>query len=174
MRVTNIADLLGFEPEKVLKSYNKKVSDYYILWVTNIFLDKDKNKYKNTKPLPCIIKYGSRWRDDDTNFCLITTEKDIWSEYYRYNCIDKIDEILSNGEALDRGSLTYKHKFPYLRLFTTKKEAYEYIDNYRKQNDITKHKEKLSRITADIEILMKEKERLENLIKQIKENEDNN
>lgn len=174
MRVTNIADLLGFEPEKVIKSYNKKVSDYYILWVTNIFLDKDKNKYKNTKPLPCVIKYGSRWRDDDTNFCLITTEKDIWSEYYRYNCIDKIDEILSNGEALDRGSLTYKHKFPYLRLFTTKKEAYEYIDNYRKQNDITKHKEKLYRITADIEILMKEKERLENLIKQIEENEDNN
>ena len=128
MRITNIADLLGFEPEKIIKSYNKKVSDYYILWVTNIFLDEGKNKYKNTKPIPCVIKYGSRWRDDDTNFCLITTEKDIWSEYYRYNCIDKIDEILSNGEALDRGSLTYKHKFPNLRLFTTKKEAYEYID----------------------------------------------
>lgn len=174
MRVTNIGDLLGFEPEKVIKSYNKKVSDYYILWVINIFLDKDKNKYKNTKPLPCVIKYGSRWRDDDTNFCLITTEKDIWSEYYRYNCIDKIDEILLNGEALDRGSLTFKHKFPNLKLFTTKKEAYECIDNYKKQNDIIKYKEKLSRITTDINILIKEKERLEILIKQIEENEDNN
>jgi hypothetical protein len=170
MRITNIADLLGFEPEKIIKSYNKKVSDYYILWVTNIFLDKDKNKYKNTKPLPCIIKYGSRWKDDDTNFCLITTEKDIWSEYYRYNCIDKIDEILSNGEALDRGSLTYKHKFPNLRLFTTKKEAYKYIDEYRKQYDIKKYKEKLSRITTDIDILLKEKERLENLINNYESN----
>ena len=170
MRITNIADLLGFEPEKIIKSYNKKVSDYYILWVTNIFLDEGKNKYKNTKPIPCVIKYGSRWRDDDTNFCLITTEKDIWSEYYRYNCIDKIDEILSNGEALDRGSLTYKHKFPNLRLFTTKKEAYEYIDEYRKQYDIKKYKEKLSRITVDIDILLKEKERLENLIKEYESN----
>ena len=170
MRITNIADLLGFEPEKIIKSYNKKVSDYYILWVTNIFLDEGKNKYKNTKPIPCVIKYGSRWRDDDTNFCLITTEKDIWSEYYRYNCIDKIDEILSNGEALDRGSLTYKHKFPNLRLFTTKKEAYEYIDEYRKQYDIKKYKEKLSRITTDIDILLKEKERLENLINNYESN----
>lgn len=170
MRITNIADLLGFEPEKIIKSYNKKVSDYYILWVTNIFLDEGKNKYKNTKPIPCVIKYGSRWRDDDTNFCLITTEKDIWSEYYRYNCIDKIDEILSNGEALDRGSLTYKHKFPNLRLFTTKKEAYEYIDEYRKQYDIKKYKEKLSRITVDIDILLKEKERLENLINNYESN----
>ena len=34
------------------------------------------------------------------------------------------------------------------------------------QNDIIKHKEKLSRITADIEILLKEKEHLENLIKE--------
>ena len=54
--------------------------------------------------------------------------------------------------------------------FVQKKEAYEYIDNYRKQNDVAKYKEKLSRITVDIEILMKEKERLENLIK---ENESN-
>lgn len=171
MRVTNIEDLLGFEPEKVVKTNNfyinvnnQQVKDYYIIWATNIFLDENKNKYRNTKPIPCFIKYGSRWNDNDTNFCLITTENDIWSEYYRYNCIDKIDEILLNGEASDRGSLTYKHKFPYLRLFTTKKEAYEYIDEYKKQHDLQKYKEKLNRITADIEILMKEKERLENLI----------
>lgn len=170
MRVTNIADLLGFEPEKILKSYNKKVSDYYILWVANIFLDEDKNKYKNTKPIPCIIKYGSRWKDDDTNFCLITIEKDILSEYYAYNCIDKIDEILLNGEASDKGSLTYKHKFPHLNLFTTKKEAYEYIDEYKNQHDLQKYKEKLNRITTDIEILTREKERLENLIKEYESN----
>ena len=141
-----------------------------IIYAVNIFLDKDKNKYKNTKPLPCIIKYGSHFWDGDSNFCLLTIENDIWTEHYRYNYIEKIDEILLNGEAFDRGSLTYKHKFPYLRLFTTKKEAYEYIDNYRKQNDITKYKEKLFRITADIEILIKEKERLENLIKEYESN----
>lgn len=56
------------------------------------------------------------------------------------------------------------HKFPYFVLFTTKTEAYEYIDEYKRNHDLIKHKEKLTRINKDIEILLNEKERLESLI----------
>ena len=138
--------------------------DDCIIYAVNIFLDEQKNKYKNTRPLPCIIKYGSHFWDGDSNYCLLTIENDIWTKYYRYNCIEKIDDIILNGETPDKGKPSYIHKFPNLVLFTSKKEAYDYIDRYKSDYDLIKYKEKLSRISNDIEILLKEKERLENLI----------
>ena len=111
--------------------------------------------------------YGNvtvRYIDDEGHYCLITLSQDLWTEHFRYNYIDRIDEVLLHGEVSARGSLTYMHKFPYFVLFTTKTEAYEYIDEYKRNHDLIKHKEKLTRINKDIEILLNEKERLESLI----------
>ena len=175
MRVTNIKQLEELHKIITNDDFKVKDEDNHILWVTNIFLDEQKNKYRNTKPIPCVIKRGSRFNINDSNYCLFVLEHNIWkTASCKYNIIEKIDEILIKGKAEDRGYLGYIHKFPNLRLFTTKKEAYAYIDKYQSENDLKKYKEKLSRITNDIEILLKEKERLENLIKQIEENEDNN
>jgi len=167
MRITNIDELLEFSPPKIVNYINSKniYAEYNILYAVNIFLDTEKNKYKNTKSIPCIIKEGGRYVEDEGHYCFITLNQDLWSEYFRYNHIDRIDEVLLHGEVSDRGG-RFVHKFPYFVLFTTKTEAYEYIDEYKRNHDLIKHKEKLTRINKDIEILMKEKERLENLIKE--------
>ena len=165
MRIKNINELLEFNPSKVyMGRWNSISNDYQTLYAVNIFLDKEKNKYKNTQPIPCIIQYGGRYIDDEGHYCLITLSQDLWTEHFRYNYIDRIDEVLLHGEVNARGSLTYMHKFPYFVLFTTKTEAYEYIDEYKRNHDLIKHKEKLTRINKDIEILLNEKERLESLI----------
>ena len=178
MRIINIEQIE--KQNKIINndSINNKVNiddkDNYILWLTNIFLDEQKNKYRNTKPIPCVIKRGSRFNINDSNYCLFLLRQNIHNENYIYNIIEKIDEILLTGKAVDRGNIKRIHSFPHLKLFTTKKEAYSYINDYKNQNNLKKYKEKLSRINTDIEILMKEKERLENLIIQIEENESNN
>ena len=172
MRIKNINELLEFNPPKIVNYINSKniYAEYNILYAVNIFLDIEKNKYKNTKPIPCIIKEGGRYVEDEGHYCFITLNQDLWSEHFRYNHIDRIDEVLLHGEVSDRGSLTYVHKFPYFSLFTTKTEAYEYIDEYKRNHDLIKHKEKLSRINTDIEILLKEKQRLEELISNYESN----
>lgn len=163
MKVNNIDDLIKLDLVIEQQEYKGTFHNKYVLYAVNIFLNKCKNKYKNTKPIPCIIKKGGRFVDDDGHYCLITIEQDIWSDYFRYNHLDRIDEILINGEVQDRGG-RFVHKFPDLLIFTTKKEAYEYIDKYKRIHDVEKHKEKLSRINKDIEILINEKQRLEKLI----------
>jgi len=161
MQIETINDLI--KNKLIVNDVNQNIDDYTIFAV-NIFLDKIKNKYKNVTPISCYIKKGSNYSFNDNGFCLKTINKDIYSEQYRYHHIDKIDDILEHGETLDRGSLTYVHKFPELKLFTTKKEAYDYIDSYKRKNNLIKYKEKLLRINNDIEILLNEKKRLENLI----------
>ena len=57
MRIKNINELLKFNPSKVyMGRWNNISNDYQTLYAVNIFLDKEKNKYKNTKPIPCIIQ----------------------------------------------------------------------------------------------------------------------
>lgn len=158
MKVNNIDDLVNLNLIIETQEYDRTFHNKYILYAVNIFLDKEKNKYKNTKPIPCVIKIGGRYIEDNNHYCLITTEHDIWSEHFKYNYLDRIDEILLNAND------SKPYKWPYLAIYTTKKEAYEHIDKYRLKYDIEKYKEKLSRINSDIEILLKEKQRLEKLI----------
>lgn len=148
------------------KNHGIKFNDC-IIYAVNIFLDEQKNKYKNTRPLPCIIKYGSHFWDGDSNYCLLTIENDIWTKYYRYNCIEKIDDIILNGETPDKGKPSFIHKFPNLVLFTNEKEAKEYIKQFKYNHNLKKYTERLHRINNEIDILTKEKNELEKLINKI-------
>ncbi len=175
MQIHNIQELIDHNlvaPDNI--NIDKQNStNVYQLYVVNIFLDEKTNKYKNTKPIKCIVKYGAPCISNLDGYCLLTLGENIWTENYRYIWIDKIDEVLINGEYKDRGSLVYVHKFPYLKLFTTYKEAYECIDEYKKQNNLTKYQEKLRRINNDIAILLNEKKRLETLINDISHESNN-
>lgn len=133
-----------------------------IIYAVNIFLDKHKNKYKNVKPLKCVIKHGDKFYDHFNNtYCLILLEHDIWTKNFRYSYVRKINDVLNNIE---------NSEFPNLALYTTKLEAYNHIDNYRKENDLNKHKERLSRINIDLKILTEEKQKLEKIIKEYESN----
>ena len=158
-----VGDYFG-QIKKTCKNNNINFDDC-VVYVVNIFLDEQKNKYKNTTPVKCIIKHGSKWLDSSDDYCLVTLSQDLYETYYKYNFIERIDFTLKNGWAQDRHAVnTNKIDHPHIKLFTTEKEAKEYIKEFKNKNNLHKYKEKLSRITVDIEILMKEKERLENLI----------
>ena len=160
-----------FEQIKRTCRINNVNFDDCVVYVVNIFLDEQKNKYKNTAPVKCIIKHGSKWVDSSDDYCLITLTQDLYETYYRYNSIERIDFTLKNGWAQDRRAVnSNKIEHPNIKLFTTEKEAKEYIKEFKSKNNLHKYTEKLSRITTDIEILLKEKERLENLIKKYESN----
>ena len=143
--------------------------DNCIIYAVNIFLDESKNKYKNTTPVKCIVKHGSKWVDNTDDYCLLTIHQDLYETYYRFNSIERINDTLKNGWAQDRHA-TNNNRIEHLhiKLFTTEKDAKDYIKKYKYEHNLQKYSEQLNRINKDLEILQKEKTRLENLINKIK------
>ena len=144
--------------------------DNCIIYAVNIFLDKSKNKYKNIVPIKCIIKHGSKWVDNTDDYCLITIDQEIYELNYKFNCIERINSTLKNGWANDRNVINNKIEHLHIKLFTTENDAKNYIKKYKYEHNLQKYNEQLNRINNEIEILQKEKIKLEKLISKIVNN----
>ena len=143
--------------------------DYYTIYVTNIFLDIHKEKYKNTKVLEgFVIKnwYGQVNR-------LVLTGKELWEDYYRYSDIDDLAGVLENGVSVRYRTCcdttfteTTEHK--YLKLWDNKAEATAYIKQYKLEKDLTKYNIQLNTVRAKIKDLQEEEQKLVATIEKIK------
>ena len=147
--------------------------DYYTIYVTNIFLDTHKEKYKNTKVLEgFVIKNWYGQVNGEDTYRLVLTGKELWEDYYRYSDIDDLAGVLENGVSVRYRTCcdttlkeTTDHK--YLKLWDNKAEAAAYIKQYKVEKDLTKYNIQLNTVRAKIKELQEEEQKLVATIEKI-------
>ena len=140
--------------------------DYYTIYVTNIFLDTHKEKYKNTKVLEgFVIKNWYEQVNEKDTYCLVLTGKELQEDYYKYSRIDDLEGVLTNGITVRYRTCcgttlkeTTDHK--YLKLWDNKAEANAYIKQYKLEKDLTKYNIQLNTVRAKIKELQEEEQKL--------------
>lgn len=170
---------------------NNLPEDHYILYITQIFLNKNKNKYQNTKPLKCVIyknRYGKYIKPGDcyieTDFySLQTLDGDLHDWSSSYDDINDIETVFLTGESREarynseyskRGVenavyqlSSYTKKINPIHIFDNKKEAIEYINNFKEKQNLIKYNGELSDINYELNKLLKKKKELEDKIQKI-------
>lgn len=154
--------------------------EHYIVYATNIFLTKGRTKnaatkYKNNKVFPCIVKIGTEYSEtqhpDTGDYSLLVVGGfDIWDEYYRHSGLNFFEKILSehrqphihrytDSKGKPQVIINYD-EWPHLHVFTTKKEAEDYIKDFRGNKDVTKFKTRLKEIDKQISELQSERQKV--------------